>query len=125
MFYCDDCRIKNNYPEGALGYRSTGQCELCKKIASCHDVSAHNIGIYQKEFPMESFRFASTSLFHAPGMCLNYQRARQMHDKGFCKMFENGFNEDTPREALDSIAEGKFVIEGNDVIVSVPAQQGV
>lgn len=35
MFYCEPCRIKNNWPE-SFG-RSRGPCEMCGKNAICWD----------------------------------------------------------------------------------------
>jgi hypothetical protein len=41
MFFCEECRVKNDYPT-SLGYpymgTSYGKCELCGKIRVCHDV---------------------------------------------------------------------------------------
>ena len=38
MFYCDDCRIKRNYPERL--FQSRGRCEICKKVAMCNEVKS-------------------------------------------------------------------------------------
>jgi uncharacterized protein YeaC (DUF1315 family) len=36
MFYCEGCRVKNDWPDGyAL---SRGKCEVCGKNAVCYDV---------------------------------------------------------------------------------------
>jgi hypothetical protein len=46
MFYCEECRIKHNYP-GAVGWptigMSYGKCEICGKLAECHDVSSDSL----------------------------------------------------------------------------------
>lgn len=36
MFYCEKCRIKNDWPQGLM--KSIGCCEICKKGDVCHDV---------------------------------------------------------------------------------------
>jgi len=36
MFYCEECRKKNKWPEGFAVSR--GPCEMCGKTATCHDV---------------------------------------------------------------------------------------
>jgi len=41
MFYCDDCRIKRNYPERL--FQSYGRCEICKKVALCNEVKSENL----------------------------------------------------------------------------------
>jgi hypothetical protein len=38
VFFCDPCRIKNNWPEGWS--KSRGQCEVCGQTASCYDVAS-------------------------------------------------------------------------------------
>jgi hypothetical protein len=35
MFYCEECRVQNDWPETFAG--SYGTCELCKKEDFCHD----------------------------------------------------------------------------------------
>lgn len=35
MFYCDDCRIKRNWPNSFI--QSRGQCECCGESAVCWD----------------------------------------------------------------------------------------
>ena len=121
MFYCEECRVKNDYPKGMV--RSMGPCEICREVTECNDVSSRDITAYKERFATK-ICLQSTSFFHAPGMCLAYQRARQMNDKQFVKMFENGLHEDVPKEVLDLIAEGKFEIKEADVMVLVPKQQG-
>jgi hypothetical protein len=37
MFYCEECRKRNGYPEAFLNY-TRGPCEICGKVAVCHDV---------------------------------------------------------------------------------------
>jgi len=46
MFYCEACRIKRDWPEGFL--RSYGPCELCGKMANCHDVPSRFLPIPQE-----------------------------------------------------------------------------
>ena len=41
MFYCDDCRKKNKWPEGFS--KSFGNCEACGKVASCNSVSSKDL----------------------------------------------------------------------------------
>lgn len=45
MFYCDPCRIKNEWPEmiGFLFMASRGKCEMCGKHAACHDVPSSHL----------------------------------------------------------------------------------
>jgi len=47
MFYCDDCRIKRNYPERL--FQSHGRCEICKKVAMCNEVSSVYLPIPEKK----------------------------------------------------------------------------
>ena len=41
MFFCEKCRVKNDWPT-SMGYPfmgiSYGPCEVCKKVGECHDV---------------------------------------------------------------------------------------
>jgi hypothetical protein len=43
MFYCDRCRIKNEWPEGIV--RSHGPCEVCGFTTSCNDVPSSCLSI--------------------------------------------------------------------------------
>lgn len=36
MFYCEDCRKKNGWPESMC--RSYGRCEVCGKTNVCYDI---------------------------------------------------------------------------------------
>ncbi len=36
MFYCDECKEKNKWPESFT--KSVGHCESCGKYIVCHDV---------------------------------------------------------------------------------------
>lgn len=36
MFYCEECRAKNDWPESF--FKSRGPCEMCHKTATCNDV---------------------------------------------------------------------------------------
>jgi hypothetical protein len=36
MFFCEKCRVKNQWPESLA--RSRGRCEVCGKNAPCYDV---------------------------------------------------------------------------------------
>ena len=38
MFYCNECRKKNDWPESM--FRSYGRCEVCGKVGSCFDVAS-------------------------------------------------------------------------------------
>ena len=38
MFYCDNCQIKNKYPESIM--QSYGNCEICGELGACHDVQS-------------------------------------------------------------------------------------
>lgn len=42
MFYCDDCREKQNWPEGFA--KSEGPCECCGEVAPCNDVPSKLLG---------------------------------------------------------------------------------
>lgn len=46
MFYCEACRIKQQWPEGMTG--SYGKCEVCGKIARCYDVPSSHLPIATK-----------------------------------------------------------------------------
>jgi hypothetical protein len=39
MFFCEPCRVKNEWPESTL--KSFGRCEECGTEAGCHDVPSH------------------------------------------------------------------------------------
>jgi len=41
MFYCDDCRVKNDWPESFS--KSMGNCEMCNEPAVCNDVPSRNL----------------------------------------------------------------------------------
>ena len=36
MFYCEDCRLENNWPPSLM--KSNGTCEVCGKNAVCYDL---------------------------------------------------------------------------------------
>ena len=36
MFFCDNCRYENGWPEGWI--KSQGRCEVCKRPALCSDI---------------------------------------------------------------------------------------
>lgn len=38
MFYCEECRKKNEWPESLA--ESYGSCECCKKTGMCHDLNS-------------------------------------------------------------------------------------
>ena len=42
MFYCDECRKKNNWPDSVL-FKSYGPCEMCGKPAICNDVPSSKL----------------------------------------------------------------------------------
>lgn len=41
MYYCDECRKENNWPEGFI--KSHGPCEVCDKFALCSDIPAKDL----------------------------------------------------------------------------------
>jgi hypothetical protein len=41
MFYCEPCRIKNEWPEGWA--KSRGPCEVCGQVALCYDVQSRRL----------------------------------------------------------------------------------
>ncbi len=41
MFYCDECRISQAYPESI--HKSFGTCELCGFSATCNDIPYSSI----------------------------------------------------------------------------------
>jgi len=41
MFYCNDCKIKNDWPESFN--ESYGKCEICNKMSVCNDVSSSHL----------------------------------------------------------------------------------
>lgn len=47
MFYCEDCRKKNNWPETAS--RSHGKCEMCGIVGLCYDVPSSRLPEPKKE----------------------------------------------------------------------------
>ena len=49
MFFCEACRVKNSWPSSML--QSQGPCELCKKVALCHDVQSKFLPIAQQFVP--------------------------------------------------------------------------
>jgi hypothetical protein len=52
MFFCEECRKKNDWPT-SLGYPfmgvSYGRCEICKKTDECHDVPSSRLPERKKE----------------------------------------------------------------------------
>jgi hypothetical protein len=38
VFYCEECRVKNGWPESIMGVHSFGCCEVCAETAPCWDV---------------------------------------------------------------------------------------
>ncbi len=46
MFYCDKCRVKNEWPAGFL--MSRGPCEVCGKHATCNDVPSSWLPVPKK-----------------------------------------------------------------------------
>lgn len=43
MFYCEECRKMNKWPESMA--MSIGPCEVCKQMRSCYDVKSSNLPI--------------------------------------------------------------------------------
>ena len=43
MFFCEECRIKNEWV-GSI-WKSRGKCELCDKVADCHDVPSRYLSM--------------------------------------------------------------------------------
>jgi len=41
MFYCEKCKVKNEWPEGFM--KSFGRCECCGKSADCYDVASSRL----------------------------------------------------------------------------------
>lgn len=38
MYYCTDCAVEHGWPTVFFLPRSLGPCEVCDRIAVCHDV---------------------------------------------------------------------------------------
>lgn len=55
MFYCDPCRVKNNWPEGLL--YSLGKCELCNTRALCYDRPSRSLPEAPKREPTINIRW--------------------------------------------------------------------
>lgn len=47
MFYCDDCRRKNNWPISIQ--KSFGTCECCGKVTNCNNISHEFLTPTRKE----------------------------------------------------------------------------
>lgn len=47
MIFCEDCRVRNNYPRNPgypfIGLKSDAQCEICRRWRECHDVNKKDI----------------------------------------------------------------------------------
>jgi hypothetical protein len=43
MFFCDECRRKNQWPESFM--KSEGRCEICKTHSVCNDVPSRLLPI--------------------------------------------------------------------------------
>jgi len=69
MFYCDDCRIKRNYPERL--FQSRGRCEICKKITMCNEVGTENLPILEKDKCQHQETVAINEEGHAGVYCVN------------------------------------------------------
>ena len=52
MFYCEQCRKKNEWPEGFA--QSRGPCECCDEVSVCHDIPSSN-SVFVKEVRMMNF----------------------------------------------------------------------
>lgn len=44
MIFCEACRVKNNWTRSSgfpyIGFRASEKCEVCGKLAECHDIPA-------------------------------------------------------------------------------------
>lgn len=47
MFYCEECREKNKYPETIL-FKSYGPCDICGKKDLCNNVASKNLPLPKK-----------------------------------------------------------------------------
>jgi hypothetical protein len=47
MFFCEECRVKNNWP--GIIEASYGPCEVCGKTAECYDVPSSRLPEPKKE----------------------------------------------------------------------------
>lgn len=45
MFYCEKCRVENDWPTGLSGHpTSFGHCEMCKaRSLPCHDLQSRHL----------------------------------------------------------------------------------
>ncbi len=43
MFYCEPCRVENNWPKSMLAYISRGMCEICETVQSCYDIPSKDL----------------------------------------------------------------------------------
>jgi hypothetical protein len=50
MFYCEECRERQDWPEGFS--KSHGPCELCGQSRVCHDVPSS--ALYRPKGPPET-----------------------------------------------------------------------
>lgn len=41
MFFCDECRVKNNWPES--WFKSTGPCEVCGRTRVCNEIHSSQL----------------------------------------------------------------------------------
>jgi hypothetical protein len=41
MFYCDNCRQENSWPESIV--TSFGRCEICGENHNCYDIPSHKL----------------------------------------------------------------------------------
>lgn len=48
MFYCEECRKRNEWPESFGG--SHGICEICGKVRDCHDVASKFLPLPKDRF---------------------------------------------------------------------------
>lgn len=43
MFFCEECRAKNKWPEGFM--KSQGPCEICGEVAICNHIPSRHLPI--------------------------------------------------------------------------------
>lgn len=66
MFYCEPCRVKNNWPH-AIGFGSAGHCEVCNTVAVCHDVPSSRLPIARVTETVRSYNGLEIKAEAPPG----------------------------------------------------------
>lgn len=99
MFYCEPCRLKNEWPE-SFGF-SRGQCEVCEKYDICHSRASSTL-------PMPKRKITEAQAATVPSIQQRHEAAVK-----FCKQaLEDSDGHAYAALQVLNILEGKEVGDG-------------